>query len=227
VLEDGVVMPVTDRTGQVPTHELWMRLFEAPSIDRFLSDNVEACDMPTLPEYLLALCETCGMDPGQVARRADIERSYGNRLFSGMRHPSRDTVLQLAFGFGLTTDDQTKEKAMKALQDFLRPEFINRVDEIVYFNKLTEEHFRGIAALMLEELKEAMAARGMTLVWDEDVISALVKKSYSETYGARSLRRTIQKDIEDAVAEAVVARRAKSAAVTLTAPAGEIEIELA
>ena len=98
-------MPVTDRTGQVPTHELWMRLFEAPSIDRFLSDNVEACDMPTLPEYLLALCETCGMDPGQVARRADIERSYGNRLFSGMRHPSRDTVLQLAFGFGLTTDE--------------------------------------------------------------------------------------------------------------------------
>ena len=100
-----MVVPVADITGQVPTHELWMRLFEAPSIDRFLSDNVEACDMPTLPEYLRALCEAGGVDSGEVARRSGIERSYGNRLFSGMRHPSRDTVLQLAFGFGLTTDE--------------------------------------------------------------------------------------------------------------------------
>ena len=131
-----------------------------------------------------------------------------------------------AVGFGMSANDQTKERVMKALNDFLRPEFINRVDEIVYFNKLTEENFRGIAALMLEELKETMAARGMALTWDEDVVSALVKKSFSETYGARNLRRTIQKDIEDAVAEAVVTRRAKSAAVTLSAPNGEIEITL-
>ena len=115
---------------------------------------------------------------------------------------------------------------MKALNDFMRPEFLNRVDEIVYFNQLTEENFRGIAVLMLEELRDTMAARGMTLTWGDDVIDALVKKSFSETYGARNLRRTIQKDIEDAVAEAVVTRRAKSAAVTLTAPAGEIEIQL-
>ena len=131
-----------------------------------------------------------------------------------------------AVGFGMSANDQTKERVMKALNDFLRPEFINRVDEIVYFNKLTEENFRGIAVLMLTELKDTMAARGMALAWDEDVISALVKKSFSETYGARNLRRTIQKDIEDAVAEAVVTRRAKSAAVTLTAPNGEIEITL-
>ena len=131
-----------------------------------------------------------------------------------------------AVGFGMSANDQTKERAMKALNDFLRPEFLNRVDEIVYFNKLTEENFRGIAVLMLEELRDTMAARGMTLTWGDDVIDALVKKSFSETYGARNLRRTIQKDIEDAVAEAVVARRAKSAAVTLTAPAGEIEIQL-
>lgn len=100
-----VVMPVTDKTGRMPTHELWMRLFEAPSIERFLGDNGEACDMPTLPEYLLALCEERGVEPAQVARRAGVERSFGNRLFSGMRHPSRDTVLQLAFGFGLSADE--------------------------------------------------------------------------------------------------------------------------
>ena len=121
-----------------------------------------------------------------------------------------------AVGFGMSANDQTRERVMKALNDFLRPEFLNRVDEIVYFNKLTEENFRGIAVLMLEELRDTMAARGMTLTWDDDVISALVKKSFSETYGARNLRRTIQKDIEDAVAEAVVTRRAKSAAVSLT-----------
>ena len=131
-----------------------------------------------------------------------------------------------AVGFGMSANDQTRERVMKALNDFLRPEFLNRVDEIVYFNKLTEENFRGIAVLMLEELRDTMAARGMTLAWDDDVISALVKKSFSETYGARNLRRTIQKDIEDAVAEAVVTRRAKSAAVTLTAPDGEIVIDL-
>ena len=131
-----------------------------------------------------------------------------------------------AVGFGMSANDQTRERVMKALNDFLRPEFLNRVDEIVYFNRLTEENFRGIAVLMLEELRDTMAARGMTLTWDDDVISALVKKSFSETYGARNLRRTIQKDIEDAVAEAVVTRRAKSAAVTLTAPDGEIVINL-
>ena len=131
-----------------------------------------------------------------------------------------------AVGFGMSANDQTKERVMKALNDFLRPEFLNRVDEIVYFNKLTEDNFRGIAVLMLEELRDTMAARGMTLTWNDDVISALVKKSFSETYGARNLRRTIQKDIEDAVAEAVVTRRAKSAAVTLTAPDGEIVIDL-
>ncbi len=131
-----------------------------------------------------------------------------------------------AVGFGMSADDQTKERVMKALNDFLRPEFINRVDEIVYFNKLTEEHFRAIAALMLSEVREAMAARGMTLVWDENVIDALVKKSFSETYGARNLRRTIQKDIEDAIAEAVVTQRAHTAAVTLSAEDGRITVRL-
>ena len=131
-----------------------------------------------------------------------------------------------AVGFGMSANDQTKERVMKALNDFLRPEFLNRVDEIVYFNRLTEENFRGIAALMLTELQEVMAGRGMTLSWNDDVIDALVKKSFSETYGARNLRRTIQKDIEDAIAEAVVTRRAKSAAVALSAPAGEIVIDL-
>ena len=107
-------------------------------------------------------------------------------------------------GFGRSISDQSKAKAMKALSDFLRPEFINRIDEIVCFNKLTEENFRAIADIMLGELKENLAQRGITLHWDASVADYLVKKSYSVTYGARNLRRTLQKDIEDKVAAAII-----------------------
>ena len=107
-------------------------------------------------------------------------------------------------GFGRTVSEQSKEKAMKALSEFLRPEFINRVDEVVCFNKLSEENFRGIAAIMLGELKDAMAEHGIGLIWEDSVIDYLVEKSYSVTYGARNLRRTIQKEIEDGVAQQII-----------------------
>ena len=110
-------------------------------------------------------------------------------------------------GFGLSVDDQSRERAQRALNEFLRPEFLNRIDEIVYFNHLTEENFRAIAALMLDEVRTAMAERGMTLHWTPAVIDYLVRKGYSETYGARNLRRTIQRDVEDAIATAIVAQR--------------------
>ena len=89
---------------------------------------------------------------------------------------------------------------MKALQDFLRPEFINRVDEIVYFNQLTREDFKGIAALMLGELARAMEEKQIAFTWDDALLEHLVEKSYSATYGARNLRRLIQKELEDAIA---------------------------
>ena len=89
---------------------------------------------------------------------------------------------------------------MKALNEFLRPEFINRVDEVVCFNQLTEENFRGIATLMLSELRDVMAEKNHSLTWDDSVLDYLVKKGYSVTYGARNLRRLIQKEIEDAIA---------------------------
>ena len=107
-------------------------------------------------------------------------------------------------GFGQTVSDQTREKAMKALSEFLRPEFINRVDEVICFNRLTEEDFRRIAGIMLEELRQSLENRGVSLSWDESLLDHLVKKSYSVTYGARNLRRTIQKDIEDPVAEKLI-----------------------
>ena len=107
-------------------------------------------------------------------------------------------------GFGRTDGDMVKEKTMKALRDFLRPEFINRVDEIVTFNHLTEENFLGIADIMLGELKQSLENRGLQLSWDEKLREYLVKKAYSVTYGARNLRRTIQQDLEDAISERII-----------------------
>ena len=107
-------------------------------------------------------------------------------------------------GFGRSDVDRTKEKTMGALREFLRPEFINRVDEIITFNHLSEENFLGIADIMLAELKESLAGRGLDLNWTEDVRQLLVKEAYSVTYGARNLRRTIQQKLEDPISEKII-----------------------
>ena len=107
-------------------------------------------------------------------------------------------------GFGRTADQQGRERAMKALEGFLRPEFLNRVDEIVYFNKLSEDNFKAIASIMLGELRDNLKERGITFTWDEALLDHLVKKSFSATYGARNLRRQIQKDLEDGIATKLI-----------------------
>ena len=109
-----------------------------------------------------------------------------------------------AVGFGRSQEDQVKEKTMKALRGFLRPEFINRVDEIITFNHLSEENFLGIADIMLSELRDSLAARGLTLTWEDSLRQLLVKKAYSVTYGARNLRRCIQKELEDPISEKII-----------------------
>ncbi len=131
-----------------------------------------------------------------------------------------------SLGFVGTAADKDRERAMKALGDFLRPEFINRVDEIICFNKLTEDNFRDIAGLMLGEVRDLMREKGMELTWDESVIDYLVRKSYSLTYGARNLRRTIQKDIEDAMASVIVdGRRGNVKAIHLTSDGEKVNVE--
>ena len=107
-------------------------------------------------------------------------------------------------GFGRTQQDQVKEKTMKALQSFLRPEFLNRVDEIITFNHLTEENFHVIADIMLGELRSSLEERGLSFSWEEALRDYLVKQAFSMTYGARNLRRTIQKNLEDPISEAII-----------------------
>ena len=132
-----------------------------------------------------------------------------------------------SLGFGGSVSDMGQERAMKALNDFLRPEFINRVDEIVYFNKLTEDDFRRIAELMLGETKAAISESGIALTWNESLIDYLVEKSYSVKYGARSLRRTIQKDLEDPVAAKIIEKHGENVGrIRLSAADGKVKIEI-
>ena len=107
-------------------------------------------------------------------------------------------------GFGRSDNDMVQEKTMKALREFLRPEFINRVDEIITFNHLTEENFLAIADIMLSELRHSLQSRGLELSWDGAIRDLLVNEAYSVTYGARNLRRTIQRRLEDPISEKII-----------------------
>ncbi len=128
-------------------------------------------------------------------------------------------------GFGRTVTEQGKEKALKALSDVMRPEFINRVDEIVSFNTLSKEHFSGIAKLMLEELRDSLSQRGITLTYDDTLMSYLVDKSYSVKYGARNLRRLIQKEVEDGITTLMIQNyNTPITRLSVTAPDGAVKI---
>ncbi len=128
-------------------------------------------------------------------------------------------------GFGRTAGEQSRDRAMKALESFLRPEFLNRVDEIVYFNKLSEEDFKAIAGIMLGELRDNLQEKGIAFSWDEALLEYLVKHSYSQTYGARNLRRQIQKDLEDQIASRLIDSYLRPVSC-LTATAREDQVQV-
>ena len=131
-------------------------------------------------------------------------------------------------GFGGSLSDMSRERTMKALNEFLRPEFINRVDEVICFNQLTETNFRAIAELMLGELRENMERKNIALIWDDSLVDHLVREGYSVTYGARNLRRLIQKQVEDQIAEGIIARRGESSSqIMLSAENGKVEVRIA
>lgn len=107
-------------------------------------------------------------------------------------------------GFDRSQTQQDADKAMKALQQFLRPEFINRVDAVITFNRLSKENFKEIAKIMLGELVTSLGDKGITFTYDDSLVEFLVEKSFSRTYGARNLRRTIQKELEDPMATKII-----------------------
>ena len=154
------------------------------------------------PDVLNVLLQI--LDDGQITDAHGRKVNFENTVIVMTSNAGSDTKSAGAVGFGGSADDQGRERIMKALQDFLRPEFLNRVDEIVCFNHLTKENFAGIARIMLEELKASLGDKGYTLRYDEALVDYLVEKSYSLTYGARNLRRLIQKELEDPMAARII-----------------------
>ena len=153
------------------------------------------------PDVLNVLLQI--LDDGQITDAHGRKVNFENTVIVMTSNAGSDRK-EGSVGFNKTANEQGKDRAMKALQGFLRPEFINRVDEIVYFNKLTEENFKPIARLMLDELKGSMKEKGLTFSYDDALVDYLVAKSYSATYGARNLRRTIQKEVEDIMALEII-----------------------
>ena len=162
-----------------------------------LFDEIEKAH-PDVMNILLQI-----LDDGRITDAQGRTVNFENTVIIMTTNAGSDKRVS-SLGFDKSTADMGRDKALKALQDFLRPEFINRVDEIVYFQPLSEEVFRGIADLMLRELRDVMEERKITFTWDDSVVDYLVEKSYSLAYGARNLRRQIQKDIEDAIAAEII-----------------------
>ena len=128
-------------------------------------------------------------------------------------------------GFGRTVSQQSKERAMKALEDIMRPEFLNRIDEIIAFNQLTEADFRRISTIMLGELRDTLSDKGIRLTWDDSLLDWLTEKSFSIKFGARNLRRLIEKEIENPLATAIVTGDRPLTGAYLRASEGKMVLE--
>ena len=153
------------------------------------------------PDVLNILLQV--LDDGRITDSQGRVVNFENTIIVMTSNAGSDSGAA-AMGFGRTQNDQVKEKTMKALQGFLRPEFLNRVDEIITFNHLSQENFLNIADIMMKELQQSLTARGLSFTWDESIRSYLVEKAYSVTYGARNLRRTIQRSLEDPISEVII-----------------------
>ena len=153
------------------------------------------------PDVLNVLLQI--LDDGEITDAHGRKVNFENTVIV-MTSNAGSSTKEGTVGFGRTVSEQDREKAMKALEQFLRPEFINRVDEVICFNRLTEENFKGIAAIMLKELQDSLRDKGITFTYEPSMVDYLTEKSYSITYGARNLRRRIQKDLEDPMATRII-----------------------
>ena len=128
-------------------------------------------------------------------------------------------------GFNKSAEDISKEKAMKALSEFLRPEFLSRVDEVVVFKPLTKDDFCKIAALMLDEMKEPLAEKDITLKYDDKALEAIAEKSFGSKFGARDIRRVIRKEIEDRIANIIIEQNGGVSGIGITSDGNELKVE--
>lgn len=154
------------------------------------------------PDVLNVLLQI--LDDGEITDAHGRKVNFENTIIVMTSNAGSGNKESGLVGFGRSAGEQDKDRAMKALQQFLRPEFINRVDAVICFNRLSEENFHSIARIMLGELAASLQEKGIAFTYDDALMDFLTKKSYSLTYGARNLRRTIQKELEDPIATKII-----------------------
>ena len=156
------------------------------------------------------------LDEGKVDDAHGRTVNFENTIIC-MTSNAGSTDKSTGVGFNRTQDEITKEKAMKGLRDFLRPEFISRIDEIVVFRQLSKKDFEGIAALMLDEMKEPLEEKNITLTYTDEALALIAEKSHGKPYGARDIRRVIRQEIEDKIAEIIIDRASEVDAINIAA----------
>lgn len=162
-----------------------------------LFDEIEKAH-PDVMNILLQI-----LDEGKITDAQGRTVSFENTVIV-MTSNAGSSRSEGALGFGKTQGDVNKEKALKALREFLRPEFLGRVDEIVVFNDLDEDAFKKIAVLMLDEFKEPLRDKGITFTYTDEAVAELAKESVGGTRGARDLRNNIRRKVEDKIAEKII-----------------------
>ena len=165
------------------------------------------------------------LDEGKIDDAQGRTINFENTIIC-MTSNAGSTDKSVGVGFNRTVDEISKDKAMKGLREFLRPEFISRIDEIVVFRQLTKEDFAEIAALMLDEMKEPLADKEITLTYTKEALELIAEKSFGKPYGARDIRRVIRQDVEDKIAELVIERASEIAELAVSAKDGELAVEI-
>ncbi len=183
-----------------------------------LFDEIEKAH-PDVMNILLQI-----LDEGKINDSQGRAVSFENTVIV-MTSNAGSTDKDTGVGFNKTDTEIATDKAMKALREFLRPEFLGRVDEIVVFNPLTEENYAGIAALMLDEMKEPLSEKGITLKYDDNALKLIAHKSFNQKLGARDIRRVIRSEVEDKIADILINGDENITALGLTAKDDELVIE--
>lgn len=164
------------------------------------------------------------LDEGKVDDAHGRTINFENTIIC-MTSNAGSTDKTTGVGFNRTENEITREKAMKGLRDFLRPEFISRIDEIVVFKQLTKEDFASISALMLDEMKEPLSEKNIILAYTDEALALIAEKAYGKPYGARDIRRVIRQEIEDKIAGIIIERASEVSELTVDVENGNLIIK--
>ena len=183
-----------------------------------LFDEIEKAH-PDIMNILLQI-----LDEGKINDAQGRTVNFENTIIA-MTSNAGSTDKSTGVGFNKSVEDISKEKAMKSLKEFLRPEFISRIDEVIVFKPLVKEDFARIAGLMLEEMKEPLEEKGIILKYEQSALDAVAEEAFGKSYGARDIRRVIRKEIEEKIADIMIEKNGNIAGIGITAEDGKIKVD--